>query len=51
MGGNNVFDVYPDKWNDQAGAPLNQLGFVYGWETLPFGLNGASYYARVKFAF
>lgn len=51
LGGNNVFDVYPDKWNDTAGAPLNALGFTYGWETLPFGLNGASYYLRGKFAF
>lgn len=51
IGGNNVFDVYPDKWNDTAGFPLNALGFTYGWETLPFGLNGASYYVRGKFTF
>ena len=50
VGGNNVFDIYPDKWGT-AGDPLNQLGFTYGWETLPFGLNGASYYVRGKFSF
>ena len=51
LGGNNVFNVYPDKWNDTAGFPLNALGFTYGWETLPFGLNGANYYVRGKFSF
>jgi len=51
VGGNNVFDVYPDKWTDAAGFPLNALGFTYGWETLPFGLNGASYYVRAKWTF
>ena len=51
VGGNNVFDVYPDKWTDAAGFPLNALGFTYGWETLPFGLNGASYYVRARFTF
>jgi iron complex outermembrane receptor protein len=50
LGGNNIFDIYPDNWGD-AGTPLNQLGFTYGWETLPFGLNGASYYVRGKFTF
>jgi iron complex outermembrane receptor protein len=50
VGGNNIGDVYPDKWGS-AGDPLNQLGFTYGWETLPFGLNGASYYVRGKFTF
>ena len=51
VGGNNVFDVYPDKWSDAAGFPLNALGFTYGWETLPFGLNGASYYIRGRYTF
>jgi iron complex outermembrane receptor protein len=51
LGGNNVFDVYPDKWSNEAGFPLNALGFTYGWETLPFGINGASYYVRGRFTF
>lgn len=49
LGGNNVFDVYPDEW--EGGTPFPELGFVYGWETLPFGLNGGYYYARANFKF
>lgn len=51
VGGNNIFDVYPDKWDPNAGFPFPQLGFTYGWETLPFGMNGGSYYARLDFRF
>ncbi|MDM4764757.1 TonB-dependent receptor [Pelomonas sp. SE-A7] len=50
-GGQNIFNVYPDKWSDAAGFPLNALGFTYGWETLPFGLNGARYFVRGKYSF
>lgn len=28
-----------------------QLGFVYGRETLPFGINGAYYYFRAGYRF
>ncbi len=49
VGGNNVFDVYPDKWDN--GFPFPELGFTYGWETLPFGLNGGYYYAKAAFTF
>jgi iron complex outermembrane recepter protein len=49
VGGNNVFDVYPDRWKN--GTPFPELGFVYGWETLPFSLNGASYYLKMGWAF
>ena len=51
VGGNNIFDVYPDKWDPNTGFPFPQLGFVYGWETLPFGMNGGSYYAKLDFRF
>jgi iron complex outermembrane recepter protein len=47
----NIFNIYPDKWDETLGFPLRQLGFTYGWETLPFGINGASYYARVDYHF
>jgi iron complex outermembrane receptor protein len=50
-GGLNIFDVYPDEWTLQAGSPFPELGFIYGWETLPFGINGASYYVRVGYKF
>ena len=51
VGGNNIFDVYPDKWDETVGFPFPQLGFVYGWETLPFGMNGGSYYAKLDWRF
>ncbi|MGO4262773.1 TonB-dependent receptor plug domain-containing protein [Lysobacter sp. TAB13] len=51
VGGNNIFDTYPDKWDPNTGAPFPQLGFKYGWETLPFGMNGGSYYARIDYRF
>ncbi|WP_408951184.1 TonB-dependent receptor plug domain-containing protein [Lysobacter sp. Hz 25] len=51
VGGNNIFDTYPDKWDTVTGAPFPQLGFKYGWETLPFGMNGGSYYARIDYRF
>jgi iron complex outermembrane receptor protein len=64
VGANNVFDTYPDKWdagvtnpNDpQFGVSPNTnvfpaLGFIYGWETMPFGMNGGYYYAKLDFRF
>jgi len=49
VGGLNVFDVYPDKWDPVRASPFPQLGFTYGWETLPFGINGGYYFARLNF--
>lgn len=51
VGADNVFDTYPDKWNPQTGFPFPQLGFTYGWETLPFGINGGYYYTRFDYRF
>jgi len=51
VGGNNIFDQYPDKWDPVTGAPFPQLGFKYGWETMPFGMNGGSYYVRFDYRF
>ncbi|WP_149193281.1 TonB-dependent receptor plug domain-containing protein [Luteimonas suaedae] len=48
VGANNLFDTYPDKWKS---ADFQDLGFLYGWETLPFGINGGYYYAKVDFRF
>ena len=50
-GGNNIFDTYPDKWDPNQAFPFPQLGFTYGWETLPFGINGAYYYLRAEYRF
>ncbi len=51
IGGNNIFDTYPDKWDPVNAFPFPQLGFTYGWETLPFGINGAYYYGKVSYRF
>lgn len=51
VGGLNIFDVYPDKWDADRAFPFPQLGFIYGWETVPFGINGGYYYARVNYKF
>ena len=51
VGADNLFDTYPDKWDRTGGAPFPQLGFTYGWETMPFGMNGGSYYARLDWRF
>lgn len=51
LGGNNIFDVYPTKWDETAGFPFRQLGFTYGWETNPFGFNGGSYYLKLDWRF
>jgi iron complex outermembrane recepter protein len=53
LGGNNIFDVYPDRWESTGPDqnPFPYLGFKYGWETLPFGINGGYYYGRVSYRF
>ncbi|HVT05413.1 MAG TPA: TonB-dependent receptor [Thermoanaerobaculia bacterium] len=51
VGALNIFNVYPDHWDPQKGSPFPQLGFTYGWETLPFGINGGYYYARMSYRF
>ncbi len=47
VGGQNVFDEYPDKEGD---GTLQYLGDVYA-VTSPFGFNGAFWYGRVSVAF
>ncbi|MHB8912195.1 MAG: TonB-dependent receptor domain-containing protein, partial [Lysobacter sp.] len=55
VGGNNIFDTYPDKWtvgaNDPNVNPFPALGFKYGWETLPFGMNGGNWYVKFDYRF
>jgi iron complex outermembrane recepter protein len=50
VGANNLFDVYPDKWGE-AGSVFAEAGFTYGWETMPFGINGGYYFGRVDYRF
>lgn len=51
VGGLNIFDEYPDEWDQNRAFPFPQLGFTYGWETLPFGINGGYYFARLGYSF
>jgi iron complex outermembrane receptor protein len=48
IGALNVFNVYPDEWDPVRAFPFPQLGFRYGWETMPFGINGGHYFARLN---
>jgi iron complex outermembrane receptor protein len=51
FGGTNIFDTFPDRWDPDDADPFPQLGFVYGWETLPFGINGGYYFGRLSYHF
>jgi iron complex outermembrane recepter protein len=51
VGGLNIFDEYPDEWDPVNAFPFPQLGFIYGWETLPFGINGGYYFLRLDYRF
>ncbi|MET0387789.1 MAG: TonB-dependent receptor [Polyangiales bacterium] len=51
LGANNIFDVYPDTWGRAAGQVFYEAGFTYGWETLPFGINGGYYYLNVAYTY
>jgi iron complex outermembrane recepter protein len=50
LGGTNIFDVYPDEWGT-AGGIYSEAGFTYGWETLPFGINGGYYYLNLSYIY
>lgn len=63
IGGNNIFDVYPDKntiGNSRTGTIVDENGnvivsspgvFTYSRRSAPFGFNGAYYYAGVEYTF
>ena len=63
MGGNNIFDIYPDKnkiGNSHSGTIIDSEGnivvssegvFTYSRRSAPFGFNGAYYYLGVKYQF
>jgi len=50
IGANNLFNVFPDKWG-REGSLFYQAGFTYGWETLPFGINGGYYYLNLAYTY
>jgi iron complex outermembrane recepter protein len=47
VGANNLFNVYPDKLKD--GINTSQGMWIYSPEASPFGYNGGSYFASIKF--
>ena len=47
IGANNVFDVYPDKFN----AANNTSGLALYSSFSPFGFDGGFYYSRLNFSF
>ncbi|MGB0835593.1 MAG: TonB-dependent receptor domain-containing protein [Psychrobium sp.] len=63
IGGNNIFDVYPDKntiGNSRTGTVVDASGnqiisspgvFTYSRRSAPFGFNGAYYYAGLEYSF
>jgi iron complex outermembrane receptor protein len=63
VGGNNLFDVYPDEntiGNSRSGTIEDANGnvvvsspgvFTYSRRSAPFGFNGAFYYAGAEFKF
>ena len=46
LGGNNVFNVYPDKHTHSAN--INNGNFVYSRRVQQFGVNGSNYYIRAS---
>lgn len=63
LGGNNIFDVYPDKntiGNSRAGKIIDTHGnvivdssgvFTYSRRSAPFGFNGAYFYTGLEYTF
>ncbi len=63
IGGNNLFDVYPDKnniGNSRTGSIVDDSGniivdspgvFTYSRRSAPFGFNGTFYYAGAEYKF
>jgi iron complex outermembrane receptor protein len=44
LGGNNIFNVYPDKHKHSAN--IDNGNFTYSRRVQQFGVNGANYYLR-----
>ena len=47
----NLFDTYPDKWGTDGSPFSDEIGFTYGWNTVPFSLAGRQYYLRGEVTF
>jgi iron complex outermembrane recepter protein len=57
VGANNIFNTYPDKWNNTAGGSVGQAAaysngqIPYSRNSNQFSFNGAYYYASVSVKF
>jgi iron complex outermembrane receptor protein len=47
----NLFDTYPDKWGSDGSPFSDEIGFTYGWNTVPFSLAGRQYFLRGEVTF
>jgi hypothetical protein len=50
VGGNNVFNVLPDKFPDSNNLFVSGNGIIQYPPISPFGYNGAFFYVRLKLA-
>lgn len=51
IGGTNIFDVMPNKWNNLSGTWYAYDGMIPYSNYSPFGYSGAYYYAKVNLKF
>ena len=46
----NLTDEYPDEWGNEGGI-FPQIGFKYGWASMPFSIAGREFYVRASYNF
>ena len=46
----NLTDEYPDEWGVNGGI-FPQIGFKYGWASMPFSIAGREFYMRASYNF
>ncbi len=51
IGSHNLFDIYPDKWEDSKNEIFAGDSIIPYSQYSPFGFNGAFYYFRLKYEF
>ena len=51
IGAQNLFDEYPDKWDEKVSSIAGPDEIVQYSQYSPFGYNGAFYYVRLGFSF
>jgi len=52
LGGNNIFNVYPDRLSVTTDRNVDFVGrFKYPWKTTQFGIDGTRIFTQVRFTF